>query len=141
MFRKRVQTKVIALFVVAFICLNAGGAMCVAYCQTFDMAEESGDHCPLKKKEHCDSHSDNPSFATLNDHGLDCCPMTVSFFAGPVEKTSFAFDATPVVMVSPISSTERRLAVIKVLDRPLSYRGPPPIDRRIDRIKNCIIRI
>jgi hypothetical protein len=68
--------------------------------------------------------------------------MTVSFFAGPVEKTSFTFNTASAAAESPISfSITPRLVAAKTLNRSFSYRGPPPLDRRIDRIKNRIIRI
>lgn len=141
MFRSRLQSRVVAIFVLAFICLNAGGALCVAYCQTFDLAAEP-EHCPLKKKtNHCDP-SEDPSNVVdkIGSHEMDCCPMTVSFFAGPVEKPSFSIEPavfTPVPVVR--LSTPR--ALLKPHDTPFpAYRGPP-LDRRVERLKHCIIRI
>ncbi len=142
MLRQRTHIRIAALFVVAFICLNAGGAACVAYCQTFDLATEPADHCPLKKSsEHCDRENNGPSFAELGSHDLDCCPMTVSFFAGPVEKLSFSVDfpaeIAEAVSIRPIYQRGYLRGSIQALN----YRGPPLIDRRTDRLKHCIIRI
>src|SRR5687767_13736630 len=110
MFRHKASVRLTALFVVAFICLNAGGAMCVAYCQSFDVAAEE-EHCPLKKlSEHCDGADDDqkPFAASFVSHSADCCPMTVSLFSAPVEKLSFSFGAVAEVPVqefhlSPVS--------------------------------------
>ena len=141
MFRSRAQIRVFAIFVLAFICLNAGGALCVAYCQTFDIAAEP-EHCPLKKKaEHCDpSENSSNLVSVIGSHEMDCCPMTVSFFAGPVEKPSFSIEAavfTPVPVVRLATPVVR----LKPHNTPFpAYRGPP-LDRRVDRLKHCIIRI
>jgi hypothetical protein len=80
---RRRMIKLTALFVVAFICLNAGGAMCVAYCQTFNVTAEP-EHCPLKKlSNHCDkaNESDLSAAASIGTGESDCCTMTVSFLA------------------------------------------------------------
>jgi|SRR5687767_5679218 len=143
MLRKKAHIKIIALFVVAFICLNAGGAMCVSYCQTFDAAGE-GEHCPLKKtSEHCDGQSEHQSdLASLGSHNLDCCPMTVSFFAAPIEKSSFTFDSpAPALAQLTAGFVHLSFAGRKTLDQAFNYRGPPPRDHRPDRLMHCIIRI
>lgn len=141
MFRLRLIRKLTSIFVAAFICLNAGGAMCVAYCQAFDTVAES-EHCPLKKtSEDCDGQAEQSSdSAAVLGHELDCCPMTVSFFAGPIEKSSFSFDAAAEIAEVPQTSIAVRFAGLTFSDRSYSYRGPP-LDRRTDRLKHCLIRI
>ena len=135
--------KLTALFITAFVCLNAGGAMCVAYCQTFDLAEEPADHCPLKKvSKHCEGQdlADTGTTSVGAGVGLDCCPMTVSFFAAPVEKNSFSIDAAAEIVAAELPSVNIRFASATTFDRSFNYRGPP-LDRRVERIKHCIIRI
>ena len=143
MFRYRLIRKLTSIFVTAFICLNVGGAMCVAYCQSFGAPAESSEHCPLKKvSKHCNGHEgDDPQFPAVGSTvDPDCCPMTVSFFAGPVEKNSFSTDAVTEVVETKLPVVSLRFKSADVLDRSFNYRGPP-LDRRVDRLKHCIIRI
>jgi hypothetical protein len=143
MFQRKASIRLTALFVIAFICLNAGGAMCVAYCQNIDETAEA-EHCPLQKlSDHCDKaqNNKNPSAAYLGYHSPDCCPMTVSFFAGPIEKSSFSFDTAHVAETSPVEYSLPVFVPIRTtFTATFNYRGPP-LDHRVDRLKHCIIRI
>jgi|SRR5687767_6672370 len=139
-----IKTKILALFVVAFVCLNAGGAVCVTYCQTFEITAEESEHCPLKKTEdHCDKGASEPRADAIAFGGdeLDCCPMTVSFFAGPIEKASF--DISPIVATLVVKTTVLRRSeiFIRTFTSAFDYRGPPPLDRRVDRIKHRLLLI
>ena len=139
--------KFLAGFVLAFICLNAGGAVCVAYCQSFGIAAAAeSEHCPLKKASavHCDKSQDDndkrDSMSVAAD--IECCPMTVSFFAAPVEKNSLSFAPAPTAAATvrrevfkPLAHRNESLALVP------NYRGPPPLDRRIERIKHALLRI
>ena len=82
------------MFVVAFICLNAGGAVCVAYCRSMTPAADVSEHCPLKKADsHCHkgSKAETSSEATsVAGDEIFCCSVTVGFIPAPVEK-SFRF--------------------------------------------------
>lgn len=139
MFRTKLASKATALFVIAFICLNAGGTMCVAYCQTFDIAAEP-EHCPLKKlSEHCDKGEAN-THSVANTGEFDCCPMTVSFFAGPIEKNSFSFDSASPSVTVHYELSQRIFVADRSLHSFTHYRGPP-LDRRTDRLKFCVLRI
>jgi hypothetical protein len=142
MLRHRTQIRLIAFFVTAFICLNAGGALCVAYCQGFDV-EAKTEHCPLaKSSEHCDKNNKGENGAiAVSDNEMDCCPMTVSFFAGPVENKQFSFDSAATASVQEFSFTSTVFVSRQRFLSDISYRGPPPLDRRINRLKHCIIRI
>ena len=139
------KIRLLALFVIAFICLNAGGAVCVAYCQSFEVAVTEHDQCPLNQLENHSGKSENDEAghdSVSADSGeLDCCPMTVSFFAAPVEKHTYSFDsAPPAAAVLSVAAVEHE--VVQVRTPPIvHYRGPPPLDRRTLRIKHCIIRI
>jgi hypothetical protein len=143
MVRRRAAIKITALFVIAFICLNAGGAMCIGYCQTFDITAEP-EHCPLKKlSEHCDKtgETDHSYTSLVSGSEIDCCPMAVSFFAGPVEKKSFSFDSTAEAVAPGGDFSKPSFSLAKRFATNFNYRGPPLIDRRTDRIKNRIFRI
>ena len=143
MLRNRIITRFVALFVVAFICLNAGGAVCVAYCQSFDISAKT-DHCPLQElSEHCNKPrnkaSDSNAIANTTREP-DCCPFTISFIAAPVEKSSF-----PLQTIGALSPQEPTPSIFFVASQKRSiehsaYRGPP-MDRRVDRLKHCINRI
>ena len=144
MLRGKATTKLIAFFVVAFICLNAGGAMCVAYCQTFEFTPEP-EHCPLKRLSG-DCHKAKVDDRTLHfsaeGNNTDCCPMTVSFVAGPLDTHSLSFDKQPTVIAIEKFEERRRLVKLESLfARHSTYRGPPPLDRRIERIKRRLLRI
>ena len=144
MFRQQRQIKLMAFFVMAFICLNAAGALCVAYCQSFDLRADT-EHCPLaKSSERCDKskNSENPptaSFAVDGDE-MGCCPMTVSFFAGPVEKKQFSIQSVVAVPVPNYAPAPAFTFAAKIFPSELAYRGPP-LDRRVDRLKHCVLRI
>ena len=144
--RSSLTTRLIAIFLVAFVCLNAGGALCVAYCQSsFEAAHEQNDHYPLNKKAgHCDPEQqdrDSQNFAAVGSSELDCCPMTVSFIAAPIEKNSFSVKVPVTALVASFEPTEPAVFSRIKLNVPAAYRGPPPLDRRISRLKNGVIRI
>ena len=143
MLRNRIVTRFVALFVVAFICLNAGGAVCVAYCQTFDLKADAEHSSTQIVSGHCDraaNHSDDSNAIAEPTDDMDCCPFTTTFVGAPVEKSSLALDATAAFpsqepQVSPVFIVRRG----RTVDR-TAYRGPP-MDRRVDRLKHRIIRI
>lgn len=141
------KIRFLALFVVAFLCLNAAGAVCVAYCRGFAMAGEVADHHPQEKplSRHCDHSSakgKSESGRTISvDKKADVCPMTVSFLAASVEKRSFVF-VEPIL--SPVVETFNSPVTISIGRHYISefnYRGPPPIDRRTERIKHRLLLI
>ena len=141
MIPKPFQKKFIAAFLLLFVCMNAGGAVCVAYCQSV-VLNAADEHCPLAKKDqHCDrSAPDNKDETALTAGTLDCCPMVVSFIPGTLEpKQTFStataavpastFAASPVIVIS-----RYRFANI------LAYRGPPK-NERVLHITNRVLRI
>lgn len=138
------EIKLIALFVVAFVCLNAGGAVCVAYCRSTLESVASAEHCPLQKaKNHCDHQATedaNESASAIRTNPADCCPMTISFIGAPIEKRSAFFEQA----VVPAEVVPGQF-VFSYSFKPFSpsidaYRGPP-LDRRGDRLKHRLIRI
>ena len=144
MANRPLKIRFLAAFVIAFVCLNASGAVCLAYCQSFESAVSETEHCPLKKAvEHCDKSTDGKELTSvdLSTGELDCCPMTVSFFAAPVEKSSYSF-----VKTSGATASQPDLSGVAFNARAnfpvrFSYRGPPPLERSALRNKNFILRI
>ena len=130
------------MFVVAFICLNAGGAVCVAYCRSMPSAAE--EHCPLKKTDsHCHkgSKGENSSEATsVAGDEIFCCSVTVGFIPAPVEKL-FRFTNIVSTALVDTHTIEPRLVSIPSFTSTFDYRGPPPLDRRVERIKLRLLRI
>ncbi len=143
MSRSRIVTQFTALFAVAFICLNASGVACLAYCHTFDIAAEK-EHCPLQKlSEDCNKAKDrdNGSKAIDTSEGeIDCCPFTVSVVAAPVESSKAFIDTVAASPAQDLLSSPGFVASHTYSFAGTPYRGPP-LDRRIDRLKHCIIRI
>ena len=138
------HTRFLSLFVVAFLCLNAGGVLCLAYCATPSKA--ASDHCPLKKKtsEHC-NHSNNKEQASesvaFKANTVTCCIMPVSIFAAPLEqKAGKITEAVPVADV-----VNEAVFVPAILPRsrqiPKFYYRPPPNDTRFERVRNPVFRI
>jgi len=139
------KIKLVSIFLVAFVCLNAGGAVCVAFCQTtLESVSAPPEHCPLKKKAgHCDPAGEDknkPAAESIGDGQVDCCPMTVSFVAAPFESKTYSFE-TPAIAALAKTRFREPAEFQTVQDSPrYAYRGPP-LDRRVDRIKHCILRI
>ncbi|MGD9562137.1 MAG: hypothetical protein AB7F88_07945 [Pyrinomonadaceae bacterium] len=144
MFRNCIARHITSLFIIAFVCLNAGGAVCVAYCQSaLEAIAASEEHWPLKKKAaHCDpaqsDQQEKASAAVGNE--INCCPMTLSFVGAPFEKRTFHFETAefPVIAKSDFAAPATLISSRQTF--PPAYRGPPR-DRRVERLKHCIIRI
>lgn len=137
------KIKLLSVFVLTFICLNAGGAVCVAYCRGFTRPEGTADHCPLAKfGAHCpnskDSKHTGPAYIEFNS--MDCCVLSVSLITAPVEKRQSIVSAASALVVHLI----RFYAPIRV---PASERvyitgySPPLADRQFTHIKNRVLRI
>src|SRR5688572_6168404 len=128
MLRNRIVTRFVALFIVAFICLNAGGAVCVAYCQTFDLKADAEHSSNQKGAGHCDRAANHTYDSNVIDEPtgeMDCCPFTTTFVGAPVEKSSLALDA-----IAAFPSQEAQVSPVFVAGHKRSvsdtaYRGPP----------------
>jgi len=141
---KSFKTRLIAIFLVAFVCLNAGGTVCVAYCQSAMEAIAAGEeHCPLKKKaEHCDPQPQekHDTAARAVGESIDCCTMTLSFVGAPFEKRAFSSETAEISVSVKTKFTSPAGFLTTFKTSPPAYRGPP-LDRRADRVKHCLIRI
>lgn len=137
------------MFVLAFLCLNVGGAFCLTYCTQIVMASSPSvsddshlsEHC-RKAKQEAEKKDTNSTRFTADE--ASCCMMPVSMFAAPVEKQTratdiLAADSAPAVRVEFYRFAAPRLALSHIASTPV-YR-PPPLDRRVERILNSVIRI
>lgn len=138
---KPFQTKFIAAFLLLFVCLNAGGAVCVAYCRSVVLNAE-GAHCPLAKKGHnCDRPApENKDETALSAGKFDCCPMIVSFIPGTLEpKQTFNTAATAVPVSNFVLTPLTVVSQYRFANIP-AYRGPPK-NERVLHITNRVLRI
>jgi hypothetical protein len=134
-----------AAFVLAFLCLNVGGVLCLTYCTQITMASHAaGDDTHLS--EHCRkakqaAEEKNKDSSRLQAGEASCCMLPVTMFSAPVEKrpefsAEFAVQAPAEIrfeLTAPVSSAHTSITI------PV-YR-PPPLDRRGERILHSVIRI
>lgn len=141
MYAKSLKIKLIAIFLAAFVCLNAGGMLCVTYCSAADFAiapahEPVADHCGTAGQTSAD-----PDAEAASGTSLDCCQMAASFIAAPVEKKFHSSDATAIaVQPEPPRVLAFSTRIARVPPPSDAYRGPP-MDRRLERLRQCVIRI
>ena len=139
--RRPSQSRFIAAFLLLFVCMNAGGAVCVAYCRSVVLAA-ADDHCPLPKKErHSDrSTSEDEDETALTASELDCCPMVVSFIPGTLEpKQTFSTVTASVPASNSIVTPSFVVSRYRFANIP-AYRGPPKNERLL-HITNRVLRI
>ena len=140
---RRINTKLISLFVIAFLCMNAGAILCLAYCG--QAMKASAEHCPLQKAAaHCPHSKTRQTTPTSNPSweasSVKCCVLPVSVFAAPLEIKAGIETAAPVT-ASPEVVLTATIVPIHSRQIPKFYYRPPPNDRRIDRIRNQVFRI
>ena len=141
MFSKPIHIKSIAAFLLLFVCMNAGGAVCVAYCRNVVLSA-SAEHCPIPKQErHCDTPLPNSGDITaLAATKFDCCPMIVSFIPGTLEAKQRIGEtptASAVLNFTPRLSLELLKYRFSIIP---AYRGPPK-DESVLHITNRTLRI
>jgi len=140
--RHSAQTKLLSFFVLAFICLNAGAAVCVAYCRTSDGASPNSavgtpaHHCEKAQK---DIEQSGPAITAPRE--LRPCPMAVSFIAGPIEKHTLPIYKSEAMATPAIPRSIFADPIFTTAAVPVTYHGPPPLDRRPDRIKQRVLLI
>jgi hypothetical protein len=135
---RHVTTKFISIFLLTFVCLNAGGAMCVTYCLTSERpAQASASH-------HCESAEDESgdgrvSLLPARDAGP--CPMTASLIGGPIERPIVTkLKVLPAAVASP-EHFRTHFPRFRNYRAPVAYRGPPLLDHRIERIRHVVLLI
>src|SRR3954470_3749754 len=142
-----IKTKLLSLFVLTFLCLNAGGAVCLAYCQGgASYKAESAEHCPLPANTaHCPLHADMPAEPTENtdaatSNAVQCCTLAINLFAAPLEQKQVSQEVVLVPAVEPLAVAA--VFVLVALSSPRSVTvGPPLLDKRVERLKHCVFRI
>lgn len=136
---------ILAAFVLTFLCLNVGGALCLTYCSQIAMAAPAvGDDSHLS--EHCRkakqaAEEKNKDSSHLQAGEASCCMLPVAIFSAPVEKrpefaVNLVVEAPAEIrfeLTAPVFSAHTLIAI------PI-YR-PPPLDRRGERILHSVIRI
>ena len=135
-------TKFLSLFVVAFLCLNPGAVLCLAYCG--HNVPVSSAHCPLKKAGADCPHSGKTS-RTTNTSFFDTgsakgCVMPVNTIAAPLE-SKVGIYAHAVAPINIDTITLATAALVRSRQIPKLYYRPPPNDRRIERLRNQVFRI
>lgn len=143
------KSKMLAMFVLAFLCLNVGGAFCLTYCSQLILASEPAaaddshllEHCRLAKKNAEEKKRDS---SRIDAGEASCCMMPVSMFAAPVEKQTrladvIVVDSTPAADVSFYTFYAPGFVASHIKNTPV-YR-PPPLDRRGTRILHSVFRI
>jgi len=133
------KTRFISLFVLAFLCFNAGGILCLTYCSRVAAMAASGQHCPLAK-EHCGRHMPEAQTSSASVGTAGCCSMPVSFFAAPVEKRVYSDSSAAVVPAPARVGYEYAVTFVTRSAHPPIYT-PPCIDRHDTQLKNCVFRI
>ena len=138
--------KGLAFFVLAFLCLNIGGAICLTMCTSLFAAETTAasdahlsEHCKQAKK----AAEERERGLTKIDAGeASCCMMPVGLFAAPVEKRP-EFKVVPTVAaVSLVFDHEFSApAIFKASLTAAPVYRPPPLDRRGERILRSVFRI
>ncbi|MEP6787583.1 MAG: hypothetical protein ABJB40_04075 [Acidobacteriota bacterium] len=139
----RTTTRFLSLFVVAFLCLNPGAVLCLAYCS--HNVQVSAIHCPLKKAGADCPHSRSKTTASKDTSSFDTdsakgCVMPVNIIAAPLESKVGIYAAT----VTAVNIDQIALATVGLIRSrqiPKYYYRPPPNDRRNERIRNQVFRI
>jgi hypothetical protein len=140
--RRRI-TRIASIFVLAFLCLNVGGVLCLSYC--FEPSESVSVNDDAHLSEHCrlakQLAEESSDSSWVETHEMSCCALPVVIFAAPVEKqTKFSL-----VFDEPLSTTAffemPRFSTFAIGSAGIPVYRPPPLDRRVERQLNCVIRI
>ncbi|MBK6722683.1 MAG: hypothetical protein IPG58_05205 [Acidobacteria bacterium] len=141
----RQKNKGLAAFVLLFLCLNVGGALCLTACNELFAAAPAAEgdphlseHCKQAKKA---AEEKNKDSSRLQAGEASCCMLPVAMFSAPVEKrpefaVKMAVEAPAEIrfeLTAPVFSAHTSITI------PV-YR-PPPLDRRGERILHSVIRI
>ena len=94
----RKMTRLVSLFVMAFLCLNVSGVLCLTYCGQVTVAKTSisddshlSEHCRLAKQK---AEKENKGNLSIDANSASCCSLPISMFAAPIEERNlFSVDA------------------------------------------------
>lgn len=136
----------LAVFVLLFLCLNVGGALCLTMCvdllgASHDVvSDDSGlsEHCKLAKKaaEELEANS-----TRIEAGEASCCMMPVSLFAAPVEKRAEFSKVAPAALPAAVRHEFSAPAAISLAGTTVPVYRPPPLDERSQRILHSVFRI
>ncbi|HMT06858.1 MAG TPA: hypothetical protein PKA82_02560 [Pyrinomonadaceae bacterium] len=132
-------------FVLAFLCLNAAGAFCLSLCAGFTTTATASDdshlseHCKSMKREAVAADNERTKATAIEP---SCCMLPVAMLAVPLERsvTFYAADA-PIAVPADVSYAYTAVTASHFNSTQQPVYRPPPLDRRIDRQLNCVIRI
>lgn len=146
MFKILKRNRPVAFFVLAFLCLNVGGALCLTICTSLFTAETSvtaseshlSEHCKQAKKAADEREQNSKKFEAS---ASVCCMIPVAMFATPVEKRA-EFVITSIAVAETVTAFEFTSPLTITASTPsLPVYRPPPLDRRGERILNSVFRI
>ena len=147
--QKPTSRRILAIFVLAFLCLNVGGAFCLTYCSQLILASETASSDDAHLSEHCrqakrEAEEKNRDSSRIDAGEASCCMMPVSMFAAPVEKQTrladvIVADYTPAIDANYYTFSVPIFVATHTATIPV-YR-PPPLDRRARRILHSVFRI
>lgn len=140
-----VRIKLVTLFVLAFLCINVGGTVCLAYCGGgVTTAKASSDHClhhKAQRHHHSIKSKSNVSVSASAESGpVICSSLAINLFSAPLEKKQSPADAVLVSQQPVVRSITVPTSYVNGTLPPLLFT-PPKIDTRDLRVKNCVIRI
>ncbi|QQS32025.1 MAG: hypothetical protein IPM50_10105 [Acidobacteriota bacterium] len=132
-------SRYIAIFVVAFLCLNLGGALCFTHCALERASAEDefaglSDHCKAIKLA---EQAENKDDSATNSEVSVCCAVPTALVAAPTEKkvelqkvvaAALAAELPNIPLVAASRNDQTSIPV---------YR-PPPLDRRGERLLHCV---
>ena len=138
----RKNSTLVTRFVIAFVCLNLGGALGLPYCSQSAKAAPASAPMP----SHCEHHKKQAQTPTTKNDSASataaaCCAMPVSLIATPVEQRGIAAITDTAVAAAVINTPFeifRTFTANRVVER--VYR-PPPLDQSSVRLRNCVFRI
>lgn len=137
------QNRILAAFVLIFLCLNAVGTLCLSYCglsghPDLSASETSpaASHCPM----HQGKAAEDSGVARLEAMVTACCAVPLGIIPAPAE-ARFQTSAPALIPAQVALPAEPFLTADPASAEPLPVYRPPPVDRRTDRILHCVIRI
>jgi hypothetical protein len=143
--RAAATTRALSVFVVAFLCLNAGAFVCLGYCEMgiapaaahCPLQKAGADSCPLSQAAAKKAASESDS---VSGSALTCLMLPVGVVGAPLEAKAGTITAVP--LTSPVEKIEFVPAVLAASRQESKfYYRPPPNDARMNRVRNHVFRI
>jgi hypothetical protein len=141
-----IKTKLLSVFVMAFLCLNAGGAVCLVYCTAPATLAASAEHCPLPKvsQAHCPhaNKAETPKgdVTVAESNAVSCCTLAINVFVAPIERKQVSHELAAVAPEKLVVSTPLFEFSPTTFVLPFEHRSLIR-DRRSERIRNRVFRI